>query len=116
MKTNPQRWSSAWPHHLLTAILFLLLASSWVCKGQPGVLRDATTGLSIDAGAKRIIVLIHGWNSDNVSDMYARDPWSSLIDDIKKKLADTDWRLFTYHWEQGGLGANTGPIYDWNLL
>ncbi len=94
-------------------MLFLLVSSIQLCHAQAGYLRDEISGNPIDASAKKIIVLIHGWNPGNVSDMYATDPWSSLISDTKQKLTGFDWKLFTFHWEQGSLGANTGPIYNW---
>lgn len=93
-----------------------LLASTRLCHAQSGYLRNETGANPLDASMKKVIVLIHGWNPDNVSDMYASDPWSSLVKATKQKLTGSDWQLFTFHWEQGSLGANTGPIYDWQKL
>ena len=116
MKTNQRIRHIALKSGMLWGVILLFLASIRVCHAQAGYLRDEISGNPIDASAKKIIVLIHGWNPGNVADMYAADPWSSLIYDTKQKLNNTDWKLFTYHWEQGSLGANTGPIYDWSLL
>ncbi len=96
-------------------MLFILLSSIRLCHAQAGYLRDEITGNPIDSTAKKVIILIHGWNPDNVSDMYAADPWASLISDTKQRLSGFDWKLFTFHWEQGTLGANTGPAYTYTI-
>jgi uncharacterized repeat protein (TIGR02543 family) len=95
--------------------IFFLLASIELCKAQSGYLRNESGSNPFDASVKKVIVLIHGWNPDNLSDMYASDPWSSLISDTKQKLTGSDWQLFTFHWEQGSVGANTGPRYTFTI-
>lgn len=107
--------------HLTNAIRVILAVISFcvsvqICDAQSGYLRDEITGNPIDSTAKKVIIFIHGWNPGNVSDMYATDPWASLISDTKQRLSGFDWKLYTFHWEQGSLlGANTGPIYNWSL-
>lgn len=110
MKAQQRIWAKALLHLLGTV---LLLTSSRLCQAQSGYLNNETSANPLNASMKKVIVLIHGWNPNNVSDMYASDPWSSLIYDINQKLTGSDWQLFTFHWEQGSLGANTGPIYNW---
>src|SRR6266404_6073872 len=101
--------------NLVIMLLLLVLISN--AQAQSGYLRNESNSNPLDSNAKKIIVLIHGWNPDDVSNSYASEPWSSLIDDVNSKIRGSTWQLFTFHWEQETLlGANTGPVYDWELL
>jgi hypothetical protein len=93
---------------LLVLLLLLLLGNA---HAQSGYLRNESNSNPLDSNAKKIIVLIHGWNPDDLTDSFAKDPWPSLITNVKQKIKDSDWQLFTFHWEQGALGADTGDIF-----
>ena len=63
-------------------------------------------------------MLIHGWNPENTTDKYSSSnpEWFSMVTALKAKLAGSDWKLVTYHWEQQGsispsIGANTGDVW-----
>jgi hypothetical protein len=96
-------------------VFLLFIASIQICHAQAGYLRDEITGNPIDSTTKKAIILIHGFNPDNLSDMYSVEPWVSVISDTKQRLSGFDWKLYTFHWEQGSLGANTGPAYTYTI-
>lgn len=69
----------------------------------PYVLKDEMTGLPLSKGAKKIVVLIHGWNPESDNDSYD-DPvddkeFYGLKESLKGALQGTDWSLVLYHWE-----------------
>ncbi len=113
------------PLNVTTAIaLFLcLFMAAPHCQAQPASLRDEISGQTIDSTATKVIVLIHGWNPENTTDKYSSSnpEWFSLVTALKSKLAGSDWKLITYHWEQQGtispsIGANTGDVWHHLLI
>ena len=69
---------------------------------------------TIDPTAKKLIVVIHGWNPSSDSDPYSEMGFSSLVGKIQNELvrADTEngvtgWDIFAYNW---AADAATGPV------
>jgi hypothetical protein len=54
--------------------------------------------------AKKVIILIHGWNPDSKSYHYD-DEFDALYEAIKAEVSGTEWHLVLYHWEED---ADTG--------
>lgn len=77
-----------------------------------GILVDEITGQPIGDKTKKVIVLIHGWTQKDSGNAYTNE-WLSLIEALKAKLADSEWKLVLYHWEQGATGANTGDVWNY---
>jgi len=69
----------------------------------------------VPSDAKKLIVLIHGWNRTNVqwpNSMYDDDEWSDLVNALTTRLAQTDgddWHILRFHWEEE---ASTGGAWD----
>lgn len=69
-------------------------------------------------GARKLIILIHGWNPGSSGNSYSRvssggeTAWGALIRGLEQKVAEVspyeDWRLAAYHWEGS---ADTGPVF-----
>ncbi len=67
-------------------------------------------GSPIDGNARKVVVLIHGWNPDNSSDQYeTSDQWFYLKNILRLKLLSTDWKLTPFHWERT---AATGSVWQ----
>lgn len=69
-------------------------------------------------GARKLVVVIHGWNPDSLEDSMAstnssgnQTVWGRLRQGLSSKVAaiqgQMDWRVAEYHWEQS---ADTGPV------
>jgi len=60
--------------------------------------------------AKKVIILIHGWNPESDSNMFDESSQlSKLMENIQEALnsaPNAGWELFLYHWERD---ADTGP-------
>lgn len=69
---------------------------------------DLVTGNPIDASAKKIIVVFHGWNPNSNSDSFAGSDFQLLLGNISAFLDESDWSLVVYHWEAD---ADTGPSF-----
>jgi hypothetical protein len=67
-------------------------------------------GKPIDASARKLVILIHGWNPGGDTDAYQQDAeWRSLRDNLQNALVGSDWKLVLYHWEEL---ANTGSTLN----
>ena len=61
----------------------------------------------IPTSTRKLVILIHGWNSDSKKDSYDTTAWKSLRDELRAILQDDpDWKLVCYRWEPD---ADTGP-------
>jgi len=79
----------------------------------PEFVDDLTSQTVVGSDAKKIIVLIHGWNPQGDTDKYeATDQWFYLKNILHLKLEASDWKLLLYHWESD---ANTGYI-GWDQM
>ena len=78
----------------------------------PTSLTNEIDGCRIDASARKLVVLIHGWNPSGAPDSYTGTEWSLLKNAARLKLAGSDWKLVPYHWEPD---ANTGLI-SWDQM
>lgn len=56
--------------------------------------------------AKKVIVLIHGWNPDSHSYHYSAE-FDALYEALKAEISGTEWHLVLYRWEED---ADTGGI------
>ena len=83
-----------------------------------------TLGSARRGNAKKLVVIIHGWNPDQKCNSFSGIPKDTLnpeppLPRLLEALdaatsASTDWDLITYHWERD---AATGPrIEPFNLL
>lgn len=103
----------------------VLLALGWpiLCHAQlnfPTSLRNELDLNPVDASAREVVVLIHGWTGESsVSAGYSRYDDSAdapemyyLFNILKLKLAGSGRKLVTYHWEKD---ASTGLV-DMNPL
>jgi hypothetical protein len=75
------------------------------------------SGHLLSINAKKVIVLIHGWNPAGDFNSYD-DPvddkeFYTLYTSLKQALQGSDWALVLYHWEAD---ADTGPIITGNLI
>ncbi len=60
----------------------------------------------LSADTKKLIVLIHGWNSSGQDNSYTNE-FANLVSAIQGRIQNTDWRLVVYHWEAD---ADTGFV------
>lgn len=68
---------------------------------------DVKSKNPINREAKKIIVLIHGWNPFSSEDSFKSGEWAWLQSQIAAATANApDWKLVLYHWEPD---ADTGP-------
>jgi hypothetical protein len=74
----------------------------------PPTLIDELTGQPLSSTATKCIVLIHGWNPSGAVNCYGGE-FSSLLTNLKIKLAGTGWSIVAYDWHQD---ASTGYIGD----
>lgn len=58
----------------------------------------------LPSDARKVIVLIHGWNPTGETYHY-HDEFEELHQQLKSELAGTEWHLVLYHWEED---ADTG--------
>jgi uncharacterized repeat protein (TIGR02543 family) len=82
----------------------------------PSSLQDVRgMGALIGPSTKKVVVLIHGWNSGSSSNSYDNPvddkDFYLLSEALKRALAGTEWTLVQYHWEKD---ADTGPIFSPN--
>ena len=59
----------------------------------------------LPANAKKVIVLIHGWNPESGDYSYLHE-FDELYEAINAKISGSDWHIVFYHWEED---ADTGP-------
>ncbi len=97
-----------------TVVMFIASTSLvWSQLTYPANLTNELTSQSLSASTTKCIVLIHGWNPENVADRYQySDQLFYLLNVLKLKLNGTGWGLIAYHWEKD---AATGSVWD-NLL
>jgi hypothetical protein len=91
-------------------ILLAFFANLFSVAAQPSTLFDEQTGRALGGDARKVIVLTHGWNPTDEANAYASGEWLYLLTTLKLKLAGSDWKIVTYHWERGEFGANTGDV------
>ncbi len=66
--------------------------------------------LPVSASVKKLIVLIHGWNPDEMENPYKGYGWPDLIVRLDAWVnAHPDWTVLAYNWAED---AATGPILD----
>src|SRR5436309_5181895 len=64
----------------------------------------------LDASAREVLVLIHGWNPDGNQDSFRQGiEWNHVRTNLMARLEGSGKKLVLYHWEND---ANTGPIFD----
>jgi uncharacterized repeat protein (TIGR02543 family) len=91
---------------LRLALQLLLVLTSLTA--QAGSLLDAQTSQAITSDTTKCLVLIHGWNPGNQSDMFeSSDTLYYLKNILLLRFAGTGWKLATYGWEQE---AATGSV------
>jgi|GEM_PF-5923338 len=75
-------------------------------------LRDAVTHRKITTAARKLVILVHGWNPDSSADPFAGsgNPFVALEANIKARFSESpsDWQLVKYNWAED---ADTGPIF-----
>ena len=79
-------------------------------------LTDSITGSQIGQASKKIVVLIHGWNSKSDNDPFQNrvgedGNWQSARDAIKRwllKHSQGEWSLVEFNW---AADADTGPVF-----
>lgn len=65
----------------------------------------------IDSSARKLVIVIHGWNPEADTDPYNSENWPALVENLhtemlgKNSLAN-NWDLYAYRW---GNDAYTGP-------
>jgi hypothetical protein len=68
---------------------------------------DEASGGALPSSTRKLVILVHGWNADSLSDSYATSQFTSLVSAIRTAVGDSDWRLARYHWEAD---ADTGMV------
>ncbi len=94
---------------LIVTAFALLPVWSWALT-FPSSFTNEIDGTSLDSSARKIVILVHGWNPppDSMSDAYEEsDQWFYLKNILKLNLSGSEWKLVAYHWEND---ANTGLI------
>lgn len=80
---------------LRLALQLLLVLTSLTA--QAGSLLDAQTSQAITSDTTKCLVLIHGWNPGNQSDMFeSSDTLYYLKNILLLRFAGTGWKLATY--------------------
>lgn len=100
---------------LVIPLMFALLGSA-LCRSAtldepqpnhlPASLRDEFT-LQPPTN-QNVVVLIHGWNRNNLANMYTGE-WESLLLALKSTLENSGWSLVVYHWEADAFRTNPRP-------
>ena len=57
----------------------------------------------------KLIVVIHGWNSDGFANKFTDGEWPQLLSNLDDATKNTDWHVVAYDWSQD---ASTGPGPD----
>lgn len=91
----------------LFAFLLLLPLLGNAQLTYPTVLKNELDQTPIDDSARKIVVLIHGWNPLNNLDQYQSKQFDYLQNILKLALQNRGWKLVLYHWEQD---AATGLV------
>jgi beta propeller repeat protein len=68
----------------------------------------------VEAGVRKYVILIHGWNPSSNQDSYTGAQFSHLSSALQAWLdanGGTDWRVVKYHMERD---TDTGPVWDWD--
>lgn len=68
-------------------------------------LTDDPTTTAVPGSARKLVVMLHGWNPDSKSDPYDTPEFAALSSTLRSALANTDWRLVRYNWKAD---ADTG--------
>jgi Domain of unknown function (DUF4214)/Immunoglobulin domain/Immunoglobulin I-set domain len=86
-----------------TFSLFRKLHFTTVFYEWPGL----NTPSQLTADSQKLIIMVHGWNRSEDSDMYGSGEFLNLGTAIHDQIAGyTEWKLMGYHWEPD---ADTGP-------
>jgi hypothetical protein len=76
------------------------------------LLIDQVSGTAIPSVARKLVILIHGYNHSRIKDQILTDApseFKNLSGYLQSALGNTDWRLAHYHWE---VDSDTGQIGD----
>ncbi|MCE5249919.1 hypothetical protein LLG96_06835 [bacterium] len=66
--------------------------------------------IPVDSSVRKLIVLIHGWNPDELQNPYEGYGWPALVAALDAWVnAHPDWNVLAYNWAED---AATGPILD----
>ena len=111
--TSCKWWSQLLSSAILAAVLLLLAsyfesANATVPSGFLSA-NDEVSGNRVVDSDQSAIVLIHGWNPGNASDMYSDRGacWPQVNDALKLRLFGSKWRVLKFRWESD---AATGMI------
>ncbi|MCE5249109.1 T9SS type A sorting domain-containing protein [bacterium] len=68
------------------------------------------TDIPVDSSTRKLIVLIHGWNPDEMTNPYEGYSWPALVANLNTWVsAHPSWKVLAYNW---GEDAATGPVLD----
>lgn len=91
-----------------TAVVLLITSSALA---QSTTLTNYLDNSPIDATARKVVVLIHGWNPSGYTDFYEQgDQLRAVRDNLQQALTGSSWKLVLYHWESD---ADSGSV--WNV-
>ncbi|MBU0678449.1 MAG: immunoglobulin domain-containing protein [Verrucomicrobia bacterium] len=90
-------------------MLIMVLASAFISTAAFG---QAHSDLAdVPAGTRKLIILVHGWNSGDVDDMYAEGNWPALVSQLSSQADAQGWELLLYDWHDI---ASTGGVLGWD--
>lgn len=72
----------------------------------PDQLKGKIFSEALPNDAKKVIVLIHGWNPDG-KDYHYSNEFNELYENLRSELINTGWHVVLYRWEAD---ADTGPV------
>lgn len=96
---------------------FILLALTGATQAiTPGVFRDPETLWEVTPSPqwKNVIVVTHGWNPDNETNIFGTELWSKLRLNLADAVQGTDWRVVLYDWHLDAFADRPGA--EINLL
>lgn len=72
-----------------------------------------TDRATISSTARKLVIVIHGWNTEPNTDPYAKGNWPALMRNLHKEIQAKsshapDWDLYAYRW---GKDAYTGNLF-----
>lgn len=78
----------------------------------PQVLFNEHSNHMLEPDTRKVVVVIHGWNSDAALDPFAGDEFARLIAGLRKELPKQGWRLVLYRWEaDAATGGLAGKLW-----